>query len=637
MLFSTLAPSGAFALGGPVRAPADEQLTEAQRASQEAKASGQGAEVVGERTEYSQTFANPDGFTFTLEQSVAPMWAQLPDGSFVTPDATLVRQSDGSVRPKAAVVDMTFSGGGDGGGLVRLGKDGRSLSLAWPGKLPTPVLDGDTAVYPEVLPGVDLQMQASTEGFRQVLVVKSREAAENSALARVSFPVGAQGLTVGPGSAGGMRALDGNGNAVFTAPAALMWDSAGDAGSGTRADGAGTGSATPQAGLAGRAGVQGAAAEGGDADPSAGPGAGDASATVPVQVDDQAVSVTPDRDLLTGADTVFPVYIDPQTGLNASARTVVTSTGGKYWAFTGDEGVGDCENKVIGDYLYECGDGSPHVNRMFFQFSPAALAGKNVVDATFRATETWSFSCDATTVDLTRTNNISSATAWPGPSSLGLVASRKVSAGRSTACDPSQPDAPIEFHDSRLTTVVKNFAAGKFARLTLRLSADNESDANGWKRFKNDGVVSVTYVSLPALPSKAGVSGDGGVHSSCEAPEDATVIGDPTPKLTATVKAAAGGEAGAQLRAAFAVERKVNGVWTQVSGGALERPTSGFVGDGQTETVDSPALPDGTDYRVRAWTRSYDQSGNFTSGPDWHCYFSVDSTAPKRMSHVVMR
>jgi hypothetical protein len=53
-------------------------LTEAQQALADAERSGQRVEVTGERTDRTTTFANPDGFTLTLEQSVVPVRVSKP-------------------------------------------------------------------------------------------------------------------------------------------------------------------------------------------------------------------------------------------------------------------------------------------------------------------------------------------------------------------------------------------------------------------------------------------------------------------------------------------------------------------------------------------------------------------------------
>ncbi|MEV0899879.1 hypothetical protein [Actinoplanes sp. NPDC049802] len=80
-------------------------------------------EILSERTENSQVFANADG-TRTLEQSVEPQRVR-QGGSWVPVDTTLKRTAAGVV-PKAAVLPMTFSNGGDD--LVGRLVDGRNVS-----------------------------------------------------------------------------------------------------------------------------------------------------------------------------------------------------------------------------------------------------------------------------------------------------------------------------------------------------------------------------------------------------------------------------------------------------------------------------------------------------------------------------
>ncbi|WP_405947719.1 HINT domain-containing protein [Streptomyces prunicolor] len=202
------------------------ERSEAQLALEKAESSGERVEVTGLGSEYSTTYANPDGISFTLADSAAVVRVKGADGSWRAPDATLEVRSDGSVGPVAAAVDLSFSGGGDRE-LVSIGRDGAALSLGWADKLPEPVIEGATATYASVLPDVDLQLTATVEGFRELLVVKSAAAAASEELKRVEFALATDGVTLRETAAGGMVAADEDGTTVFSAPPAAMWDSAG--------------------------------------------------------------------------------------------------------------------------------------------------------------------------------------------------------------------------------------------------------------------------------------------------------------------------------------------------------------------------------------------------------------------------
>ncbi|WP_137994239.1 LamG-like jellyroll fold domain-containing protein [Streptomyces vilmorinianum] len=632
----TAAPSAAAtAADGPA-------LTEGHRALAEALKTGQRVEVVGERTERATTYANPDGFSFTLEQSSVPVRVTKSGGGWQKPDATLVRQADGTVSPKAAAVNVDFSGGGSGDELVTITKHGRSLRLGWPGKLPAPELDGPSALYKNVLPDVDLKMTASVEGFRQVLVVKTPKAARNPQLREIDYGLRADGLTIRTMPGGALAATDEQGRTVFRAPAAQMWNSAGRPDETARPE---LLRAAPPSGHAGPAapGTNGGHSGELHVDRSQRPGEGDTVRKMKTTVGRGSVSVVPDPELIreTPAEQ-YPLYIDPTVTWGESERTLLRSDGYESYGWdNGSDGRGQGVGKCGTWNGYYCGPG--YVQKLYFEFSPASLKGKQVLDATFRATETWSFTCDARWVDLVRTNNISSSTTWSSrPTELDWMGDRYVSAGRGTACSPSQPEAAIEFHDNpeetneNLTPTVKDFAAGKFSRLTLELRAHDESDTSAWKRFKNDAVLAVTYVGLPDKPSNIGVVA--GTSQVCSTTESApSVVSDPTPALTATPQTMAGGESGAKLRVGYDIDHKnSDGTWSDTPPGNGDvRPTSGFVGDNVKVTLDWSTLSEGKLYRYRAWTRSYYDNGtDYLSGPSnasttgW-CYFKVDPTAPK--------
>ncbi|MEU0950224.1 LamG-like jellyroll fold domain-containing protein [Streptomyces canus] len=590
-------------------------------ATARAQETGEQVEVTGERTEYSTTLANPDG-TYTLTQSAVPQRVHGTNG-WQPVDPTLERRSDGTVGPKSAVVDLTFSGGGDGSGLIRLGSEQGSMRLGWPGRLPEPELDGAKAVYPEVLDGVDLELTATAEGYREVLVVKSAEAANDPTLEHIKLTATAADLDIVAGAGGGLRAVDHNGNTVFKGPAGQMWDSA------SQAEGPSTQLVSAPAATASDPAPDAPAEEGTQ------PRAGDSSAVLPVHVDDQTVSVKPDLDLLRGRETVYPVYIDPSVGLGVSERTVLSSDGDKFWQFNGDYGVGKCS--VSGPYY--CG--SNYTNRMYFEFSPSKLAGKYILDATFRAYETWSFSCDPKWVDLERTNNISEGTRWPGPTQLDQMGDRYVSNGRGTNCSPDQPDAWVEFNDNpeetdeNLASTVRKFADGSISRLTLMLRAKDEGDPEAWKRFDDNAELKVNYAYKPGVPTDVGIIPGDGTTAYCKTSStDPLIVTRIDPMVQSRVQTLvehnAGDEEGS-LQSEFVVERGDDAAWHQVW--SDYRPDSGWDPDGTLEKLRTSNRADGGLYRLKSRTQSHwsygGKSGDLFSSYSKWCYFKIDSTAPK--------
>ncbi|MFJ4964308.1 LamG domain-containing protein [Streptomyces sp. NPDC088729] len=636
-----VAPTASFA--------ADATLPEASQAQQDALASGERVEVKGERTVRDTVFANPDGETFTLEKSIVPVRVPTAGGGWTTPDATLVQKADGSIGPKAAAVGLSFSAGGAGRDLVEIGSAGRSITMGWSGELPKPRLEGERAVYDDVLPDVNLILTATVEGFRQVLEVETLEAAANPELAALEYGLESEGLRVHEGAAGTLEAVNGNGQVVFRSPSARMWNSAGDA---TPAGpSAQTAMREPLSVLA-KAETDPEPLPAGpleEIDPLEGPGAGDESAVMDVELTSDKLTVTPDADLIARTTAAeLPLYIDPSVELNESERTVLSSDGDTFYNFSGgDNGmsVGRCSSAVIGGYIYYCTQGGAYTNRMYFEMKPDKLKGKHVLDATFAVTETWSFSCDARWVDLERTDPISSSTRWPGPggpksdNSWDQMGDRHVSAGRGSACSPSQPRAAIEFNDyaeepdENLTSTVKAFADGQFSTLTLMLKAKDESDPIAWKRFDDDAVLTVVYVSKPATPTEYGLETGTGQVCSTDASKP-TMWSDATPNLAATPQTASGGESGARLRIYFDIDQKnASGTWVdaaQPSTGS-EKPSTGAVGDGADQNMTWSELAQNGQYRYRALTLSFYSSDTkrLTSAQTAFCYFTVDSAAPK--------
>ncbi|GGS83776.1 hypothetical protein GCM10010222_26620 [Streptomyces tanashiensis] len=610
----------------------NDRLDEGHRALAEAKKSGERVEVQGERSERTTVFANPDGYTFTLEQSSVPVRVTKPGGGWQKPDATLVRRSDGSIGPKAASAVMTFSRGGSADPLVSIEEQGRSLELDWQGTLPAPSIDGSSALYREVLPGVDLKVTATVESFQHVLVVKTPKAAANPKLKQLTFGLKAKGLDVRKGAAGNLSAVDETGKTVFRAPPAQMWNSAGSSAAVPAAKQKQAPAADGQPSGSDASRIERAPSGKGLA-----PGQGDKVSRMQVKLDKGSLSVVPDAAMLATSDaSAFPLFIDPTVTWGESERTLLRSDGYESYAWgNGDDnrgqGVGEC-----GSWNgYYCGPG--YVQRLYFEFAPDQLKGKRVLDATFAVTEPWAFQCDPRTVDLVRTDNISSATTWASrPKELDWMVDRSVSAGRGSLCDPDSPDAPIEFNDNpeetneNLLPTVASFAAGNFSRLTLELRAHDEGDTSAWKRFRNDAVLRVNYVAYPAKPTGVGIVGGSGTVCSTNS-ADPTIVSDPTPTLNSTPQTAAGGEAGAKLKAWFRIETQAaNGTW---SGSGIASPAgTGFVGDNVKVTHSwGTNLAEGPLHRYVSLTQVYYDNGTHASSSSYtsYCYFKVDPTAPK--------
>ncbi|MFD6985959.1 LamG domain protein jellyroll fold domain protein, partial [Streptomyces sp. NPDC059956] len=629
--------SPAYGAGTSTTTP-EAPLPEGQQALKEAAESGQRVELVGERSEFTTTYANPDGASFRLVQSAVPVRVKSADGAWVKPDATLVTRPDGTVGPKAAIVGLSFSGGGAASDLVEIEREGRTLALGWAKPLPKPTLEGDSATYPEVLPGVDLRMTATVEGFREVLVVKTPQAAASPALKEVKFALKANGLEVSGSKESGLTAWNSDGQTVFTAPPALMWDSSGPE-SAPAQPAAKSASTVMDTVAAVTTDEQSTAAEVGEESPFDGPGLGDQTAPLGLNVDATSLTVVPDAALMAQTDpSAFPLYIDPEVNADGSVERLQVRDNGYSklnWDNADDnmgQGVGQCGWW----HGYPCGTGSGDVQRLYFQFTPDNLRGKRVLDATFTVTEPWAFQCEPRNVWLVRTAGaFTKSTTWGNqPKYLDLMGDRYVSAGRGSECDPNSPAAPIEFNDNpdepeeNLTPTVQAWATGG-EPLTLQLRAENEGDTSAWKRFRNDAALTVDFIGNPAAPTGQTIDG-----TPCEKNlAEATTISKDEPELRATTEVYPGGELEARLRVAFLIQRQDGANWVKVNSGPfIDSPNNSYYGANASVRAEPelmPTLQDGKTYRVLTWTRSFAPNAA-TAGSDYvTCYFKLDASAPK--------
>ncbi|MFJ2646705.1 LamG-like jellyroll fold domain-containing protein [Streptomyces sp. NPDC087420] len=577
---------------------ASDNLSPEAAASQKAVSSDAPVVVADETTPTQLVTAHPDG-TFTVDVSPGPVRVQ-QGGAWVPVDTDLRLDAAGAVVPKAAAVPMEFSGGGSTAPLARMGDAGKTYTVGSPWTLPAPVLAGATATYQNVMPGIDLVVEATPDGFSENLVVKTRGAATGADLARIAFPVSLDGVAVRDSGAGGAALVSGDGRPVFTTGTGLMYDSTATVAGSATVRRTATPASTP-------AQDTGSVLDGPD------PGA--KTSVMDVALTSAELTITPDQDFLTDPDTTFPVVLDPQTtSASLSGWTTVwsNSTSTSFWKTSHALGVG--YDAFLDDKFA----------RSLYQFDTHTLGGKKVLSATFTALEVWSANCSAKSVQLWRTGAISSSTTWAHqPSWSAQVDSVSTAKGYSSSC----PGGNVSFD---ATSAVSYTAGQSSATTTLGLRA-SETDSIAWKQFASPSdtkpTLSVTFVSAPSTPTGLKLSSP---LLACGASSSVAVnIRTLTPTLSAVVQSADGSQA--TLRPNFALYQYDPDIADpQVASGS----PSAYVTDGKTGTWTTPKLKDGQTYWFKARTE-YHYSFNGTAASMYSgwtttgaCAFHIDTKKP---------
>ncbi|MFJ8085109.1 LamG-like jellyroll fold domain-containing protein [Streptomyces sp. NPDC096205] len=581
--------------------------TEAQ-ALAKARKTGDKVEVLALRGETTEVFATPDG-DLEAREYLRPTWTR-DGGAWKRVDTELAPATGGMVAPRATTVDLAFSGGGSADPLVRMERAGKTMSLSWPTALPEPELSGATATYPEVLPGVDLRLTAQEDGFTQLLVVKSAEAAKNPKLAELRLKLKADGLAVKENAKGGLRAVaDGTDGTVFEAPKPVMWDSS-----------PGRSGSAPKAALSAKArGLAGP--------PADEPGAADSGRVAPVGVDlpagDKELVLTPDPAVLKGADTRYPVFIDPQWySPRASAWTMASKywAGSPQWKFNGDSdaGLGYCGWSYCQPY---------DTKRLFYRIPTSAFAGKTILSAEFVVRNTWSASCSDRTVELWDTDPITDQTTWNSQSASGFwnkqLASDSFAYGYS-GCSA----ADAEFN---VKSAVQAAATAKDPSMTFGLRAASETDAYAWKRFSDKAFLRVKYNRPPPQVKMSQLTMEyGGTCKKYTSPARVRTLGKVTAK---NITDPDGDDVAVQFQAK----------WDSGDGkGLIARWTPGltkYKDSGSSFTVSLPTsiTPNKqVHWYVRVRDTDSQGDGNYSpwsyAGDATGCYFVYDTNVPKAPS-----
>ena len=288
-------------------------LTTTQALTQAAK-TGKQIPIPTQTTTTSTVTANPNG-TLSLTENAVPV-RKLLGGTWHPLDATLMRNPDGSISPKLANSPLHLSAGGNGP-LATLVSGTHNLKITLSVTLPAPTLSGPSATYHDVAPGIDLVVTANTLGsVSDVLVVKNAAAAASPALTRLlTADVTGTGLNVTADHDGNLTAAARNGTPVFTANTPSLWDSA---------------TAAPRSGvkaLASRDSTQQSSA--------ATPGPGAHIGRLTPHLSGHTLTLSADHNMLAGAHTVYPEYLDPTWGpVSKTAWSTVAAAypyPSKYW------------------------------------------------------------------------------------------------------------------------------------------------------------------------------------------------------------------------------------------------------------------------------------------------------------------
>ncbi|WP_143162604.1 LamG domain-containing protein [Couchioplanes caeruleus] len=583
--------SGAALRTVPQAEPGTEALDEGS-ALRRAAATGDRVEVAGERTEYSQLFAEPDG-RLTFESTVEPKRVRRADGSWQDADLTLTSDG-GSVRPRSSVADVRFSDGG-AGPLATMVKEGKTFTIGWSGgDLPEPKLDGDSATYGEVLPGVDLVVRATPLGFTHVLTVKSAAAAANPAVREVRFDLGGDAQVVRSPD-GGLTAVAGD-TLVARADGPAMWDSRKQS--------------LPKAAGTRAANKSEVAGGGGEQTPSTPAGPGDTARVAPVTTE-----ITPAGDLVLKPDpallspsSTYPVFIDPPWSKSKARWAYATNNNSS----NTDVSRANVGRNPSGGILY----------RSFFEFPTTTLKDKHIESAYVKMKLDHSWSCTPTATHMYHAGALSATprTKW-STSLIKRVAVAESHANEAGGChDSPQQDMPINFTGSDVTTMLRQIAAKGTSAVTVGFSARNpageyESAQDRWKRwYPGEAKLIADIDARPGPPHSMQVSG-----VACNASSDIRV-GVTNPSFSAVFPDA---DKGQPIKGTWEwIEQRPDGSWFDKT---PPPPTSTAAGT-RTSTAPVTGAADGRRYRVRVKATDPAPYGLYSYSPP--CTFVVDTKVP---------
>ncbi|MET9402416.1 ricin-type beta-trefoil lectin domain protein [Kitasatospora sp. NPDC002965] len=591
-----------------------------QAARAEAKQTGRAVTIDALTTETSQTSANPDG-TLTFSSAPVPERTKAADGSWRPVDATLRGNPDGTVTPTAVGSALSFSGGGNGPMATMTTPDGKKLAITAPFSLPKPVLDGDSALYRSVLPDVDLQLSATTSGgWRQVLIVRTAQAAAEPRIRNLHLDVAVNGLTVQADPNGNLAAVDASGTPRFTAPSPVLWDSA-----------VGAPAEAPAAKAAPRTRGKSAEAPPPDSllDPVAtvssakGPGDNATVAPIAATVNGNGIDLVPDAATL-GKGT-GPWFIDP--GWNPSI-----DNGTQAWAQVQEaypetmqyNSTHDDQDKPAAGYCgyIDTANPCPKVGRTraYFQVGfNSGLWDTTILNATLYANVIRSSSPSTSTpMGLYTTPVINQWTRWNAqPCQTG-------STMQNCSKVADKWIAGTGGVDFNVTGEMQRAAREHWPNWTFGFAPDDERNKYYRQRFANNPHLAVTYdiaphVGSPGASPTPGFARDGS-SNPCSTPGTTNPWDNPGwigVNTDVTLRTDTWSPTGEQLWTTFKI-------WDDDNGGSSQFFETGWLGSSGTVYKSVGPLTDGHQYGWMAATGD----GTLNSGTTAMCFLRIDRTPP---------
>ncbi|MGW1559131.1 DNRLRE domain-containing protein [Streptomyces sp. NPDC002144] len=554
-----------------------------------ARLSGKRVEALGERTETSTTWVNPNG-SLTTELSAGPV--RFRDGNDWRAVDLDLQASDGSVAPKAHPRGLRLAGGrsgfkasadsgrsGPSTDLVTLGEADRQIGLQWRGDLPRPQLKGNRATYRGAVPGGDVVVEATRTGFEQFVNINARPQDGGYSY---TLPLRAKGLKVVQQKDGSLLFTDKKGKKQAVMPAPVMWDAR--------------------------------------VDPVSGEHTHRAPVKLTVRQSKGTISLvfTPDAKFLADPATKFPVTVDPSTSALSNVFDTYVQQGETVdWSSDVELDAGNPGTKNA--------DGTARIARSFITWNTAPISDSLVSSAKLSL---WNFhsgntDCKAYPWDVWDAGKASTASRWSSQPAWN----QKMATSTETKGNPGCTSAPDGWVNADVTDLVQAWASAKNTTSGMGLRAPDETSASSvmqWKRFNSANASSnvpkltVTYNYRP----KTGTDQQAGPPFFQDG-SGTWFVNTTTPTLSDTFVDMNNDK----VDGTFEIDDATTG--TQV-GNYLVSP---YVPSGQPASVKVPSglLTNGKTYKFR--TNSYDGT-HYNLGWSAWATFTVDTSAPSAPTAV---